>query len=280
MSITLNTPLKTTSFATRATRLTLMGIHFLYGFWLLAFRYRKLSQPAKVKLARAWSSRMLKVLGIDIVLKGAWPGDYPPNTLMVANHISWLDIFALSSQTMTRFVAKMEIRHWPVVGWLVNAGGTLFIDRTNRRDASRVNQVMADALTSGDCMAVFPESTTTEGDVLLPFKSSLFESAVLAGSQVVPVTLRYLDANDQPTPAPSYAGDTTFRESLAAILRLQVIRVEVTFGQPLKAGTPPYDSRFALADAARRQIATALKLSHDTPDTAAISPLDPQVELQ
>ncbi|WP_189531679.1 lysophospholipid acyltransferase family protein [Paludibacterium paludis] len=279
MTDTLNTPLKSTSPLTRAARLALMGVHFLYGFYLLAFRYRKLDRTAQVRLARRWSLRMLKVLGIEVVMRGEWPGEYPANTLMVANHISWLDIFALSSQTMTRFIAKMEIRHWPVVGWLVHAGGTLFIDRTNRRDASRVNQIMADALQSGDCMAVFPESTTSEGNVLLPFKSSLFESAILAGSRVQPVTLRYLDANGIPTTDPSYAGDTTFRESLAAILRHKVIRVEVTFGESLAAGTPPYDSRFALAEASRREVAAALRLSRDRPDTDGLSPLDPQAEV-
>lgn len=245
-----------------------MGLHLMHGLFVLMTRYRRLPLLTRAEVARNWSRKMLKILGISVNVRGVSPGLYPPNTLLVSNHISWLDIIVLSSCTMTRFVAKKEIRAWPVIGWMTDAGGTLFIDRSNRRDASRINRQMADALASGDCMAVFPESTTSDGLGLLPFKASLFESALLAGSTVQPVSIRYLDENGVQTTAPSYAGNTVLRESLGRLLRLRHITVELTFGTPLQAGSAAYTSRSVLAQAAQAEVAAGLSLSPGRPDRA------------
>lgn len=276
----LKTDLPQTSLLVRGARLLKMGLSFLMGLYILTFHYPRLSREKRSQVSQAWSRGFLSALAIDLRVSGQLPRRPAENTLIVSNHVSWLDIIALASCTPPRFVAKQEIRRWPLVGWMVNRGGTLFIDRSNRRDASRVNQIMANALGEGDCLCVFPEGTTTTGHVLLPFKSSLFESALLAHSQVIPVALRYVDERGQLTSAPAYAGETTFWQSLGRLLRLRRVTVEVHFGAPLIAGEEPLLTRFELAEAARHDIAAHLSLSPGKPDTAMQTVGDPQAEAQ
>ena len=115
--------------------------------------------------------------------------------LVVANHVSWLDIFALHAVGPVRFIAKAEIERWPVLGGLVRGVGTLFIERARRHDTHRVNQEIARALAAGDIVAVFPEGTTTDGTALLPFKGSLLQPIIDAQGHVQPVAIRYRDAD-------------------------------------------------------------------------------------
>ncbi len=266
----------TTSSAVRLGRLARLGWHFALGIFIVATRYRRLAQAERAVITRRWSTQLLHILGIRIEIEGVNPGFYPPNTLLVANHVSWLDIFALNSCTVSRFVAKQEIRTWPVIGWLVETGGTLFIDRSNRRDASRVNQLLSNALANGSCMAVFPEATTSDGTGMLPFKASLFEAALPSSSIVQPVALRYQLPDGRLTTAAAYAGDTTFWQSLRAVLATPSMVVKISYGTPLKAGCGELTTRFALSDAARRSIAASLKLpAPETPDTARTAPADP-----
>jgi len=271
----------TTSCFTRASRLLRLVCHIALGIFIVATRYPRLAQAERAVVTRRWSGHLLKILGISVRVEGVNPGFYPPNTLLVANHVSWLDIFVLSSCTVSRFVAKREIRSWPLIGWVVNAGGTLFIDRSNRRDASRVNQLLAEALGKGSCMAVFPEATTSDGSGILPFKASLFEAALPSRSTVQPVSMRYQLPDGSLTTAPAYAGDTTFWQSIKLILAQPAMEVALTYGQPLKAGEGELTTRFALSERAFREVSLGLKLPlPDTPDTAAQTSVDPQVEVQ
>lgn len=257
-----------------------MGLHFFTGFLILSTRYPRMSREARAEATRLWSLKLLRVLAIELRVAGSTPETFQHNTLLVSNHISWLDIIALAACTPTRFIAKKEIRHWPIIGWMAHIGGTLFIDRSNRRDASRVNGHMAEALKNGDCLAVFPEGTTSTGAALLPFKSSLFESAILAQSTVQPVTIRYLDQHGQHTAAPSYAGETTFWESLSRMLHLKNMTVELHYGAKLSAGSEPLITRFELAEAARHEIVAGLKQLPDRQDTVAQTAVCPPVEAQ
>ena len=93
-----------------------------------------------------------------------------------------------------RFVSKADVRHWPLLGWLVDAAGTLYIERERKRDAMRVVHQMAEALAAGDMVAVFPEGTTGDGRALLPFHANLLQAAIAAGAPVQPVALRFSDA--------------------------------------------------------------------------------------
>jgi 1-acyl-sn-glycerol-3-phosphate acyltransferase len=145
----------------------------------------------------------LRILKVDARVHGEL-ASAAGNVLVVANHISWLDIFVLNAHHPVRFVAKAEIAKWPVVSRMIRGAGTVFIERERRRDTHRVTRMMATVLASGDVVAIFPEGTTTYGDDVLPFKSSLLQPIVEADGHVQPVAIRYRTPDGEPSLAPSY----------------------------------------------------------------------------
>lgn len=155
MSATL-TALPQVGFPVRVHRWLKLLAHLGRGLATVSFRFPAWDMAQRAAVSQQWSAQLLTIMGIEVKLLGQPPGLYPANTFLIANHVSWLDIFALNSVTVSRFVAKREIRQWPVIGMLVARAGTLFIDRSNRRDALRVNEILASSLREGDCMAVFP----------------------------------------------------------------------------------------------------------------------------
>lgn len=172
-----------------------------------------------------FSRHLLQALGLCVVTRGdAQPGP----VLLAANHVSWLDILAVDASQPARFVSKADIRHWPVIGWLVANGGTLFIERERKRDAMRVVHQVAEALGHGDVIAMFPEGTTSDGTALLPFHANLLQAAVATGVPVQPIALRYADAASEVSLAPAYIGDMTLVASLWAIVCARGLTVTVT----------------------------------------------------
>ncbi|POZ61087.1 lysophospholipid acyltransferase family protein [Chromobacterium alticapitis] len=250
----------TTPIVARFGRVLRLLAHLAIGVFIVATRYSRLAQAERAVVTRRWAQQALKIMGAVVTVRGINPGFYPPNTLLVANHVSWLDIIALNSCTVSRFVAKREIRKWPLIGWLAYVAGTLFIDRGNRRDASRVNQILAEAMQNGGCMAVFPESTTSDGSGLLPFKASLFEAALLAGGTVQPVSLRYQRPDGSLLREAAYIDDISLLQSMRLVLSVPRIEIEICYGKPLKAGDAGLDNRFQLAEEARREVARGLGL--------------------
>ncbi|UTH76532.1 1-acyl-sn-glycerol-3-phosphate acyltransferase [Chromobacterium sp. IIBBL 290-4] len=264
----------TTSFATRCGRIFRLLSHLAVGIFIIATRYSRLAQAERAVVTRRWAQQAMRILGVEIKLGGVNPGFYPPNTLLVANHVSWLDIIVLNSCTVSRFVAKREIRGWPVIGWLAHVAGTLFIDRSSRRDASRVNQILADALKSGGCMAVFPEGTTSDGQGLLPFKASLFEAALLADGTVQPVSLRYQLPDGTLLLEAAYIGEISLLQSLRKVLAVPQMEVVLCYGRPLKAGAEGLENRFLLSEAARGEVARGLGLKLEAPTQPTPAPAD------
>jgi 1-acyl-sn-glycerol-3-phosphate acyltransferase len=176
--------------------------------------------------------------------------------LIVSNHISWLDIFVLNAVAPMRFAAKSEVRDWPVIGWLCLRAGTMFIERGKARDAARINLQLAKLLAQGECLGVFPEGTTTDGDTVGHFHSSLLQPAIDAACMVHPVALRYLDRQGRTNKAAAYINDVSFGRSLWQILTANSIRVSITTCLPIDA----YNlERRALAQTARSEIASALR---------------------
>lgn len=146
----------------------------------------------------------------------------------------------------------MEVKDWPVFGYLVRKSGTIFINRGRQRDAARVIQVVKNALALGDNLCVFPEGTTTEGLGVLPFKSSLMQSAIDANATVLPVVIRYPLPDGSPNLAAAYAGETTMAESMQAFLNMRNPVVHVHFCQPMAVSNM---SRQSLAEQAQAEIA-------------------------
>ena len=177
--------------------------------------------------------------------------------MIAGNHVSWADVFVIGSVRHTRFIAKSEIRDWPLAGWLAEKSGTIFIRRARRHDTARINALVHDALADGECVALFPEGTTTEGDRLLKFHSSLFEPAVANGARVFPVAIRYEAPDGTPLPALAYVGELTFAQSLGLVIATRETVARLSFAEPIDAAGL---TRQDVAAEARRRVASLLGL--------------------
>ena len=207
---------------------------------------------------------MFAVLGMGLEVRG----DFKPGAkLIVANHISWLDIMAVHAVCpQARFVSKADVQAWPLIGRLVGAAGTLYIVREKARDALRVVHQMAEALASGDTVAVFPEGTTGTGHELLPFHANLLQAAIATEVPVQPVALRYADEQHEVSPAADYTGTTSLAQSLWMLAGAQGLRVRV---EVLPAEGVRHADRRALAVHLRQQISAALDGSVEAVSKAA-----------
>ncbi|MEI7515867.1 MAG: lysophospholipid acyltransferase family protein [Betaproteobacteria bacterium] len=212
-------------------RLLRMLVHLGLGLWIIHFRFARLSPPAREVAVQAWAHTMLACLGVQLRVIGEVPQTGP--VLLVANHISWLDIVVMHAARHCRFISKSDIQHWPLVGTLATAAGTLYITRESRRDALRVVHHMAECLRGGDVLAVFPEGTTGDGSTVLPFHANLLQAAISADAPVLPLGLQYQDARSgAPSLAPCFVGDDTLVASIWRTLRASELRAVVHFGQP------------------------------------------------
>jgi 1-acyl-sn-glycerol-3-phosphate acyltransferase len=205
---------------------------------------------------------MLAIFNIQVVTRGRAPMVRAGGAMLVSNHISWLDIYVLQGLLPVRFISKAEVRGWPLIGWLAQEVGTVFLVRERKSDALRVNQVMANHLRDGDLLALFPEGTTSDGRDVLPFYPSLFQPAVDAGAQVWPTRLRYLDSLGNHTDAPAYFGGMTLAESLWRVARQARIVVEVEFLHPI-----PHEKGLGRRELARRA-ETAIRGADSATDRA------------
>ena len=197
------------------------------GLWLAGLVMPRRDLAGRRAIVQRWSVQMLRRLGVEVRVSGT---AHPGAVLMVANHVSWLDIPALhASAPRARFVSKADIAHWPLLGRLARAGGTLFIERERKRDALRVVHEVADALKQADAVAVFPEGTTGAGYEVLPFHANLLQAAIVTATAVQPIALRYSEPGHAVSVAAQYTGDTTLGQSLMKVCRARGLVVEVRF---------------------------------------------------
>lgn len=210
---------------------------------------------------RVWSRWLLAACGVTF---RAVPEDGGERLaalhgcMLVANHISWLDIFAIHSLAPSGFVAKAEIRRWPLVGLLVARTGNLFIERGRRRAVHEVIGRLKEAMADGRRVAVFPEGTTGDGTCLLPFHANLIEAAVEAGARVVPIGVRYVDHDGRRATGVDFVGDTTFVGSVWRIIGSPTTVAEV---HVLPAIEPAADAtRHTIAAQARSALSARLGL--------------------
>ncbi|TFW19705.1 1-acyl-sn-glycerol-3-phosphate acyltransferase [Massilia arenosa] len=239
-----------------AFRLVRVLLHLVQGLLTCALVFPWAKAERRNTLVRRWSRQLLAMCGVRVQeLAGVAPLSH---ALIVANHVSWLDIFVINSLHPSRFVAKVEIREWPVVGWLVAMAGTVFIARGNRRDLRHIFQGLVDNLKTGERVAFFPEGTTAQQGTVLPFHANLFEAAIDARIDVQPYALRYVDRHGAFHPAVDYVGETNFVQSMLAILRSQGVRAQLVCLEPIPAAGA---HRRELAVAAHDAIAAALKAS-------------------
>ena len=206
-------------------------LHIACGFLTILIKFPRITEQQRNQRTHIWSLGLLRCAGIELIVKGN-PAVSGP-LLMVANHMSWLDISALHAARYCRFVSKADIKKWPVIGMLASGTGTLFIERESRRDAMRVVHTMTDSLRAGDVLCVFPEGTTSDGSALLPFHANLFQAAIAANAPVQPVALQFINPlTGQRTTAACYINDDTLVQSVWRALTAPAIAVVITFGEP------------------------------------------------
>lgn len=230
-------------------------LHVLLGLWTCAVVYPFTDAAGRAWRIQHWSIKLLAIFRINLKVSYG-PGAVPAlRSLIVANHVSWLDIFVINALHPCRFVAKADIRSWPLLGWLSARSGTIFISRGRVRDVRRIFQDLVQSIRNGERIAFFPEGTTAAQGGLLPFHANLFEAAIDADVPIQPMALRYFDTGGQLAEQANFIGDTSFVESILAILK----------GGPLEAELivlPPIDSKEAhrrtLAAAAQAAISRAL----------------------
>ena len=244
-----------------------MLAHAVTGALILRLVFPRSTPATHRRLVRWWSAKVLRIAGVAARVEGTPPAQGESGAMIAANHVSWLDIFAIAGVQPTRFIAKSEIRDWPLAGWIAERGGTIFISRERRRDTGRISERVHQALAEGDCVGLFPEGATTEGDEMLKFHSSLFEPAVANAAHVHPCAIRYRRADGALCREVAYVGELSFMQSFGLVLRQRGVVVTLSFAAPIETAGRTRREVTALAEA---EIASLLGLAKDrTPRTLA-----------
>ena len=178
--------LRPTSIPVRTYRCLRLVFHFLWIAAGAALIYPLVDDSRRARLKQRWSHQILRILAIRLDLE---PTDAPPGSLIVANHVSWLDIFVINALRPSAFVSKSEVRAWPFIGWLAAKNDTVFLRRGSRGHAKVVNEEIDGRLNSGKDVAIFPEGTTTDGTHLLGFHVALLQPAVETGRPVLSLAI-------------------------------------------------------------------------------------------
>jgi 1-acyl-sn-glycerol-3-phosphate acyltransferase len=255
-------------------RLLAIALQLAAGVVIAAVIFPFASLSTRLAMAQRWARGMIRASGVELRVEGDAAA---PSALFVANHVSWIDVLALEAFAPAIFVAKLEVRHWPAIGWLAARVGTLFIKRNSGRSLLRVKNCMAEVLLSGRHAMVFPEGTTTDGTQVLPFRSGLLQAAVDAGCPVQPVALRYLEEEGGPSEAAAFVDGITLCQSIVSLCRSPRTIVHVCVVAPLASAGR---TRKALAREARDVIAGVLaRADQDSEQPALLAPSGSRAEL-
>lgn len=214
-------------------RLLWFGFEVLQAICIFLFRCVFCSKDS-ARYARAlWLQRIARRVGRIFNLKIQAGGDIPANGLLISNHVSYVDILVLVSLAPAMFVAKREVKSWPVMGFLAQLGGTLFIDRQRRTQVGEVNNEIENALKAGALVIIFPEGTSSDGKTVLPFKSSLLEPATQKKHPLSISHIQYTLQNGEADEEVCYWGDDVFFPHLLNLLSKRNVRASVRFA-PIK----------------------------------------------
>lgn len=233
---------------------------FLLAFWILWIKFPHLNKEQKLFEIQNWSRATLNVLGVRLEnvseITQAFHSERP--ILLVANHVSWVDALIIQAIRPSIFVAKAEVKNWPVVGAIAAACGVIFVKRASASSARQMVDDVAQALYNGYCVAVFPEGTSSEGSDVQLFHANIFEAAIHQDIEVQTLTLRYT----HPTTGAlctkaAFIGELGFLESLHQVMSAKGIVAKVYVGEIL---SPQGHSRRSLAQLSQRTISTQLAL--------------------
>lgn len=239
-------------------RLTWLGLWLLVGVLLALLRLRVRPNTgytdAQQGLIAWWSRQLLSVLGVELCHQGA----PVQGAIWVANHHSWLDILVVMAVSPARFLSKQEVAHWPVIGWLAQRAGTVFLKR-GQGETSQAMQHMANLVRAGDSVLFFPEGTTTD-HAPKSFHARLFALPIELGVSVQPLCLSYQDANAGRNDI-AYVGEQSFIANLWYLLQQQGVQAQITFLPTISITAET--SRNSLAQQAHAAVEQAwLKTTH------------------
>jgi len=207
-------------------RLTLLVTWLSGGLLAVVLAFPVLGLGPRQWMIRHWSRALMACCGVTIRYRGKPKREGA--VLWVSNHVSWVDIFVMDSVRAVSFIAKSDIRKWPVLGWLVAGAGTLFIERGRRHAVRAVGHQMSERFARGEAVGLFPEGTTSTGLDVSTFHSSLFEPALRAGVDVQPVALLFLH-NGQRTTRYAFVGEQTLVHNIWNLLTATGTVVELVF---------------------------------------------------
>jgi 1-acyl-sn-glycerol-3-phosphate acyltransferase len=230
------------------------------AFWILWIKFPRLNRERKLEEIKAWSQHTLEILGIEVlhetsltkIKQSAAP------LMFVANHVSWVDALIIQSIQPSIFVAKAEVKAWPIVGSIAKGCGVVFVNRGSPSSARRMVDEVSSALHHGYCVAVFPEGTSSEGSSVSLFHANLFEAAINHHIQIQPLAIRYTNpATGALCLKAAFIVDIGFVQSLHQVMTSTGIQAKVHVGDML---SPQGHSRRTLAHLSHRSVSSQLEL--------------------
>ncbi len=206
------------------------------GLW----RHRKLPRGASRAECARWLHqtclRGICAIGVELSVEG----NPPAHGLIVSNHVSYLDIAVYSAAVPCVFVSKAEVEEWPVIGRYARWAGTVFVRRHDRSDAARANVSVGDSLHNGVPVVLFPEGTTTDGQRVLRFHSTMLQPAIDAAAPITPCAIRYELSDGDAAHEVCWWGDMTLAPHLWNLLGKKLIHAKVVFGERVIPRDPEF----------------------------------------
>jgi 1-acyl-sn-glycerol-3-phosphate acyltransferase len=249
-----------------------LALHLAVGLFKCAMLFPLLDDAGRERRIQRWSRQLIIICGVKLTFNNAAQSDAVTPALIISNHISWLDIFVINTVHPCRFVAKSDIRDWPLIGWLCDKSGTIFIARGKQRDVRRIYAGLVASIHNGERVAFFPEGTTAPQGTVLPFHANLFEAAIEARVPVQPYALRYLNEDGSLHEAADFIGEMTFFESVVMIMQSPPLHAELI---RLPAISSEGAHRRELAQTMQATIAQALSPAVDIADSSPVAMRDP-----
>ena len=232
------------------------------------------------RVLRLWHRGNCRALGFRVHQKGELTAKRP--LVVAANHVSWTDISVIGSHCEVSFIAKADMATWPVMGWLARLQRTIFIERERRRTSGKQAGEIARRLAAGEAVVLFAEGTTGDGNLVLPFKSTLFGAATMALQEgaidkvyIQPLTIAYTRIQGMPMgrrgrSLAAWIGDTELAPHAAALLKEGAVDVELHFGEPIEF--LPGDSRKEATRRAEADVRAMLETALARPEPSRRRP--------
>lgn len=202
----------------------------MLGLIVIVLVFPLLKHSGRLRAKQYWSVVLLWLSGVQVSHAGVPLLSGP--VLWVVNHVSWLDIFVVNTVRAVVFIAKSEIRQWPLLGWLANGAGSIFIERASRHAVQKVGREMKEIFELDQVVGLFPEGTTSQGYDLLPFYANLFEPARRANVPIQPVALLFFHHGKRSDFA-AFVGEENLIQNLWKVLGGTGVRIEVEFLAPI-----------------------------------------------